>query len=328
MSVLEGTNLFDASEALLEVLDVSEDSIPGILVGSSLLLHGELSELGLDLLSLGHLVEHASEPGTFLGGDLGSGGVVGDSAVTDGPHVFAALDHKVFVHGETTAGVLLGGDLADEVLDERAQGIAGGPHEEAEGNLLDNLLSVGAGGFSLDELVSHLLDHGFGPDGDGLLLEGLLGVLDQLLREHGQDVGESLNKGDLEGVLDLGEPLLQIGVEEVLELTGEFDTSGSTTDNDHVQQTLDLLGALVLEGGRLTAVHDAVTDALGVADLLQEETVFAHTRDALAPLAVIFTEALDDSPKVAFSAPTPMTSMSKGTSVADTSPLISESSLM
>ena len=328
VSVLERTDLLNASEALLKILDVREDNVTGVLAGSSLLLDRELGELGLDLLGLGHLVEHASEPSTLLGGDLGGGGVVGDSAVTDGPHVLAALDNEVLVHGETTAGILLSGDLADEVLDERAEGVTGGPDEQAEGDLLDNLLSVGAGGFSFDVLVGHLLDHGLGADGDGLLLEGLLSVLNQLLGEHRKDVGERLDKGNLEGVLDLGEPLLQIGVEEVLELTGELNTGRSTTDDNHVQQTLDLLGALVLEGGRLAAIHDTVTDTLGIAYLLQEETVFAHTGDTLALLVLALMETLDDSPKVAFSAPTPMTSISKGTSVADTSPLISESSLM
>jgi hypothetical protein len=97
-----------------------------------------------------------------------------------------------------------------------------------------------------------------------------------------------------------------------------------------VQQALLLLVRLVLEGGGLAAVHDTGTDALGVSDLLEEETVFANTGNTCGVLAVPVStiKGLIDAPKVAFSAPTPTTSMSKGTSVAEESPLISESSLM
>jgi hypothetical protein len=166
-------------------------------------------------------------------------------------------------------------------------------------------------------------------DGDGLLLESLFGIIDELLGEHGQDIREGFDKGDVEVVLDLRQPLLQIRVEEVLELSGEFDTCWPAAYNDHVQQALLLVIRLVLEGGRLTAVHDAGTDALSVSDLLQEQAVLAHAGNAWGLVSYAKPHGLaHDAPKVAFSAPTPTTSMSKGTSVCEDSPLISESSLM
>lgn len=91
--------------------------------------------------------------------------------------------------------------------------------------------------------------------------------------------GEGLDKGDTEAIRDLGHPSLKVIFEEILEFTGEFDTSGATTDDNHVQKTLALLRALVLEGGGFTAVHDTLTDTLSIADLLQEARVLADTRD-------------------------------------------------
>lgn len=93
-------------------------------------------------------------------------------------------------------------------------------------------------------------------------------------------VRESLDQGDVEVVLDLGNPLLQVLLEEVLDLTGELDTGGTTANHDHVQQTLDLFICLVLEDSRLDAVHNALADLLGVTDLLQEARVLLHTGDA------------------------------------------------
>ena len=280
MGVLEGVDALGPPQALLQLLDLVESLVASLLVGGLLLDLGELGELGLDLLSLGHLVEHAGEESALLSGNLGSGGVVGDGAVADGPDVFGTLDNKVLVDSETAARVLLGGDLVDQVLDERAHSVTGGPDEETVGDPLEHLLAIGAHGLGLNVLFCDVLDHGLCADVDGLLLEGLLGVVDQLLGEHGQDVGQGLDEGDVELLLDLGNPLLQVGVEEVLELTGELDTSGASTDHDHVQQTLALLLRLALEGGRLAAVHDAVADGLGVTNLLQEQAVLADTGDA------------------------------------------------
>jgi hypothetical protein len=284
--VLKGSDLLDAAEALLELLDFAKDLVAGFLAGGFLLCDGELGELGVDFLRLGHVVEHAGEKSTFLGSDLGCWSVVCNSAITDGPDILGALDDQVLIHGKTAAGVLLCGDLVDEVFDHGSESVTGGPDEQAVGDLLDNLLAIGPGGLGLDVLLRHVLDHGLCADGDGLLLEGLLGVIDELLGEHGQDVGEGLDEGDVEVILDLGEPLLQIRVEKVLELTRKLDTGRSATYDDHVQQTLLLLVGLVLECGRLAAVHDTRADALGVADFFQEEAVFTYTRDTCYLLAM------------------------------------------
>lgn len=64
------------------------------------------------------------------------------------------------------------------------------------------------------------------------LLECRFGVLDQLLAEHGQDGGESLDEGDADGVGELGVPGAEILFEEVMHFTAQLDSSGTTTDDD------------------------------------------------------------------------------------------------
>lgn len=83
----------------------------------------------------------------------------------------------------------------------------------------------------------------------------------------------------MEVVRDVGNPFLEITVEEVLKLTSEFDTGRATTDDDHVQKALDFLGILVLESCSFTAVHNALADLLSIANLLQEEAMLTDTRN-------------------------------------------------
>ena len=279
MRVLEGTNLLGAAELLLALTDLIEDLVALLIGLDQGLLLGELGKLLLDLISLGHGVEEAGQEGTLLTGNLGGGSVVGDGTVTDGPDVVSTVHNQVLVDSETTARVSLSGELAHQVTDNGADGVTGGPDEKTVGDGLHALGSIGVGNLGLDVLVGDVLDHGLGADSDGLLLEGRLGVVNQLLGEHGQDVGQSLDKGNVEVVLNLGNPLLEIVVEEILELTGELNTSGTTTNDNHVKQTLHLVVALVLEHSGLNAVHNTSTDVLGIVNLLQEARVLLHTGD-------------------------------------------------
>ena len=279
MRVLKRPHLLDPSQPLLQILDLLEHSIACLLARRLLLLLAARPQLILNLLRLGHVVEHARQEGAFLTGDLGGGGVVGDRAVADGPDVLCALDDEVFVHGETAARVLLCWDLGHEVLDDGAQGITRRPHEETVRDLLKLLLAVWSGRLGLNVLVRHLLDHSLGADRDLLLVERALRVVDQLLAEHGEHIGQSLNEGDVEVLRDLWDPLAQVLSEKILQLASEFDTGGATAHDDHVEEALDLVGRLVLESGGFAAIHDAFADHLGVTNLLEEETVLADTRD-------------------------------------------------
>lgn len=159
-------------------------------------------------------------------------------------------------------------------------------------------------------------------------------ALSVLLVRHDCSVAhirKSLYKSDLEVVGEFGNPFLEVVFEKVLEFASKLDTSGTTTNDNHVEKTLDFLGALVLEGGSLAAVHDPLANALSIVDLLEEARVFAHTGDTwVAMLAMLQLSPMCStcSPKVAFSAPTPTTSRSKGTSVEEVAPLTSDSSLM
>jgi hypothetical protein len=107
---------------------------------------------------------------------------------------------------------------------------------------------------------------------------------------HGTSyAGKGFNKSNTELVGNFGHPGLEIVLEEILEFTGKLDTSRATTDDDHVQKTLALFGALVLESGGFTAVHDTLTDTLSISNLLQEARVLADTRDTLSKnVSIIF----------------------------------------
>ena len=297
MRVLERTHLVGAAKTLLEILDVGKDLVTGIL-GGGLLGSGKALELLLNLVGLGHLVEEAGEESTLLGGDLSSGGVVGNSTVTDGPDVLGALDDKVLVDVQTTTGIGLSGNLGHQILDNGTDSVTGGPDEQTVRNLLHNLLAVGTNELGLDVFLGNVLDHGLGTDVNGLLLEGLLGVVNQLLGEHGKNLswivsksahdqsgitmtytGKGLNESDTELIGNFGHPGLEVVLEEVLELTSELDTGRATTNDDHVEKTLALLRALVLESGGFTAVHNTLADTLSISNLLQEARVLADTRD-------------------------------------------------
>ena len=188
MTVLKGTDLLHAPQLPLQFLDVGKDL--GAIVSARFGLSvGETGELVVDDFGFGQGIEETGEEGALLRGHLCRGCVVGDRAVADGPDVLSAVDDEVFVHRETAAGVLLRGDLGHEIFDDGAEGVSGGPDEEAVGEDFFLFGAVGSGVFCFDCLVGDVLDHCFGADGDAFFLEGLLGVVDQLLGEHGKNVG-------------------------------------------------------------------------------------------------------------------------------------------
>lgn len=90
-------------------------------------------------------------------------------------------------------------------------------------------------------------------------------------------IRQSFDQGDLEIRRDLRNPLLQVALKEVLEFAGKLDSSRATTDNDHMEQSFDLLGALILEGRGLATVHDALPDVLSIPDFLEEARVLLDT---------------------------------------------------
>jgi len=279
VGVLEGTNLLGSTELLLALTDLIKNLI-ALIVGLGLGLGvGQVLKFLFNGISLGHGVEETSQEGTLLTGNLSSGSIVGNSTIANGPDVLGTVHDKVFVDSKTTAGVLLSGDLTHQITDNRANGVTSGPNQQTVGDSLDNLGSIRISDLGLNVLVGDILDHSLSADGDLFLLEGRFGVVNQLFGEHGQNVGQSFDQSNVEVVLNLGDPLLQIIVEEILKLTSELDTSGATTDDDHVQQALDLIGSLILEHSSFDTIHDTLTDVLSIVDLLQEARVLANTRD-------------------------------------------------
>ena len=197
VGVVERGELGGAVELLDDTLDLCG-------VGGG--VGAELSKLLLELVLLADLVEHLCEVGTLLGGDLGSGGVLGGSAVTEGVDALSTQEREVIVDEETTALGLSRGEGAHEVPGDLARGVTGSPNEETVGDLVHLLVGV----LDDDVLVGDVLDHGTGKEVNLLVLELLLGVLDELLGEGRKDVGKSLDQSDLEAVGDLRVPLLEI----------------------------------------------------------------------------------------------------------------------
>jgi len=277
VGVSEGLDILDTAELLLERLNLSGN------LGRVALLEvqaaAKLLNAGLLSIGLGHVVEQTSQERTLLGSDLGGRGVAGNSAVTDSPDVASSLNNEVLVDGKTTTRVLLSGDLAHEIPDDRSDGVTGGPDKQTIRKTESLLAAVGSSELGLDIVLCHLLDHGLELDVDVLLTQGVLGVLNKLLRERGENVGKSLNEGDLEAVANLRDQLLDILLEEVAKLSSELDTGRATTNNDHVHQTVDLLLRLTLERSSLNTVHNLLADLLGVTNLLEEAAVLTDTGD-------------------------------------------------
>lgn len=182
-----------------------------------------------------------------------------------------------------------------QVLYNGADGVAGGPYEEAVGQGFQLLGTVRFGKFGFDVFVGDFLDHGFGADGDGFFLEGGFGVVNQLLGEHGKDVGQRFDKGDVEVVGDVRDPFLEVLFEEVLEFAGELNACGAAANDHHVQKTFAFLVGLVFEARSFDAVHNALADLLGVADFFEKAGVFADTGDAKG--SVFSTDAYDEHVK-------------------------------
>lgn len=277
VGVSEGLDVLDTAELLLKRLNLSGD------LGRIALLEVQAAAKLLDALllsiRLGHVVEQTGQERTLLGSDLGGRGVAGNSAVTDGPDVASSLNDEILVDGKTAAGVLLSGDLTHKITDDGSDSVTGSPDKQTVGNAESLLAAIGTSELSLDKVLCHLLDHSLELDVDVLLTHCVFGVLDKLLGERGENVGKSLDKSDLEAVADIGDQLLDILLEEIAELSSELNTGGTTTNNDHVHEAVDLLLGLALEGSSLNTVHNLLADQLGVANLLEETAVLADTRN-------------------------------------------------
>jgi hypothetical protein len=93
-------------------------------------------------------------------------------------------------------------------------------------------------------------------------------------------VGESFDESDVKVFSDVWNPLLEIVVKEVLQFSGEFNTSWSTTDHDHMKKSLDFIRVLVFKHSGFAAVHDSSSNSLGVIHLFQEQTMFFDSGNA------------------------------------------------
>lgn len=276
--VLEGQHGSGSSQLSGLGLELSKDVLSLLLVKGVLRLLLEVGDLVVEVLGLSNAVEQVSKVGSLLGGNLGSGCVLGGRTVTKSPDALGTLNNKVLVDKKTSSGALLSRDLGHELSNNRSHSVTGGPHKSSVRHLKGLLSTVTLGLLGSDHILVNRLNHGLGQNGDLLVREGFLGVVNELLGERGQNVGESLDKSNLEIVSDIGDPLSEIVLEEVLELGSELDTGRATSNNDSVQKSLSDLRVL-LELGLLNAIHEGSSNLLGVGDLLEEASVLLDTGD-------------------------------------------------
>lgn len=197
MRVVERSHLGNPVKLLGQSLDLSGVGIRGGL---------EVGELSLILVLLAELAKGLSEVDTLLTGNLGGRGVLRSGTVTDGVSALGAEKGQVVVNEKTTSLSLRVRELAHQVTGDVSRSVTGSPDEETVWDLAHLLVGV------LDDnrLRLDVLDHGSGKDINSVGSELVLGVLDQLLAEGGKDVGQSLNKSDLQSVGDLRVPLAQV----------------------------------------------------------------------------------------------------------------------
>lgn len=232
----------------------------------------EVSEKSILLVELR---EDASEVTTLLRGDLGSGSVVGSSAVTEGEDTFSSEEAKVFVNEETSSRVLLLRNLVHQILGDLTSSVTSGPNKETVRVLNEFLLFV----LSDESFLFDFLDHSLGGDVDLVLLEGRHGVVNELLREHGKNVGEGFDQGDLDAGSEFRVPVSEILLEEIVKFTSVLDTSWSTSDNNEVKETVNLSLSLSSKVGSFDTVHNPSTNLLGIPDFLEEASVLLDSLD-------------------------------------------------
>lgn len=253
MRVVEGSDLGGSVELLDQSFNLGW---VGVTASS------EGFQLSFKLVLLAELAEHLSEVDTLLTGNLGSWGVLRSGTVTDGVGALGAEKRKVVVHNETSSLSLGVRKLVHQVSGDLSGSVTGSPDQETVRNVLDLLVGI----LDSDAGGSDILDHGSSENVNLVGSELVLGVLNELFGEGGQDVGECFNEGDLESVGDFRVPLFQVILDdqprrncetrhahnqEIVELSGVLDTGWSTTDNDHVHQSVNLSLGLIFESGSL-----------------------------------------------------------------------------
>lgn len=70
--------------------------------------------------------------------------------------------------------------MRHQVFHHRTERIPGGPNQQSIGKNFHHLAAIWFGVFGFNVFIRYLLDHGLCSDGDGFLLEGGFGVIDQL----------------------------------------------------------------------------------------------------------------------------------------------------
>mmetsp|Transcript_30901 Transcript_30901/g.98831 ORF Transcript_30901/g.98831 Transcript_30901/m.98831 type:complete len:340 (-) Transcript_30901:262-1281(-) len=221
----------------------------------------------------------------------------GDSAIADGIHAAARARHaQIVVDLDTPHHALLEVVVLREELDGRE---AGRPDHHAEGELLHRavrVLEVGDGEVAAAGRVDVRADLHLGKQGvdthvDLLALQPCEVVLDEVLREHAQDLWPRLDDGHLDAVDEVWVPARHVLGQEVLELRRELAIGRAAADDNKAEQPVDLL--LALGGGfcgrhlarldsrrhrsALEALEHAGADLAGVVEVLEEEDL-----DALA----------------------------------------------
>ncbi|KAH3679991.1 hypothetical protein WICPIJ_008467 [Wickerhamomyces pijperi] len=141
-----------------------------------------------------------------------------------------------------------------------------GPDKNTVWDLFGSDSAVGFLDLSSDHLGVHLLDGGLQLQVDLGFGKDVLGVLDQLLVEHVQDVRHGFNEGNLDVNSGLWVPLLQVLVNEILQFSGKLNTGWTTTNNDKVQKSLSLWVVLCTDSEHQVVVVQVLAHGIGALD--------------------------------------------------------------
>lgn len=126
-------------------------------------------------------------------------------------------------------------------------------HRSPDNHTTRDLLLRTVGKLQDNALLLDLLHHRLRQNINLGLLERRLGVVDELLGEHREHRGESLDERDLDVRRKFGVPRAQILFKEIMDFAAQLDTGGTATDDDHVQESVNLLFALTRERSGLEA---------------------------------------------------------------------------
>ncbi|KAH3668628.1 hypothetical protein OGAPHI_002382 [Ogataea philodendri] len=264
---------------VFERLDVSQGSVQSGLDLGFFVRVGRSDQFSLQVVNGSSLGESRSKVVSLLVSNLTGWWVAGEGTVTNSVNVLSTLDLEVLIHKKTSSSTGLTLNLLEKTGGEVSRTDTTGPDKHTVWKLLLLGASVLLLGGSGDDSVGNVVNGSVDEQLDVVLSKSLLSVSPQALGERVQNVWQSLDQSDLDFLGDFRHPFAQVLVNVVLQFTGKFDTSWTTTNNNKVQQSLSLGTSFREQRSLLDRLQDLSSDLDGVWQLLQETSIVGNTWD-------------------------------------------------